>query len=150
MITTFLGNPIPVDYLQFIENQLSGENRQLWFFNNENHSNQEIQLYTKSGLLSNSYDKKSYWYEWISKGDYDLSKIKPTDPNGGITAEEVKKGFVIADTYDGLIFINLRDGSVWSFYEDDEDWENGNVYWLCEKYADSFTEFQGRLSPKPL
>ena len=79
MITEYLGRAIPKEYLDFIDNSSLKEGFQSWYFNSPYYHNKKINLYTKQGLLSNSYDKKSYWYEWISKGDYDVSKIKPLD-----------------------------------------------------------------------
>lgn len=73
-------------------------------------------MYTQKGLLSNSYDKKSFWYEWISKGDYDFSRLKMYEAEHRISVDEVKTCFVIADTFDGNLFINLHDGSVWVLF----------------------------------
>ncbi|MFK8302527.1 hypothetical protein ACI75Y_06415 [Capnocytophaga stomatis] len=149
MITKHLGKNIPKDYLEFIEKIDSKENFQVWYFNNPYRHNKQIKLYTKKGLLSNSYDKKSFWYEWISKADYDFEKVKPLRLDEPISIDEVKTCFTIADTYEGNVFINLYDGSVWHF-SDDSDWENDIDLYRCEKYADSFGEFLQMLNLKPI
>lgn len=149
MITTHLGRNILKNYLEFIEKMDSKENLQVWYFNNAHRHNKQIKLYTKTGLLSNSYDKKSYWYEWISKGDYDFEKVKPLRFDEPISINEVKTGFTIADTYEGQVFINLHDGSVWHF-RDDSDWENDITRYRCEKYADSFGEFLQMINLEPI
>ncbi|GIM54883.1 hypothetical protein [Capnocytophaga cynodegmi] len=149
MITKHLGRTIPEDYLEFIEKINSKENFQMYYFNNTYHNNKKINLYTKKGLLSNSYDKNSYWYEWISKGDYAFEKVKPLHPKEPISVDEVKTCFTIAGTYEGNVFINLHDGSIWHF-SDDSDWENEIILYHCEKYADNFCDFLQMISLKPI
>ena len=149
MITEYLGRAIPREYLDFIDNSSLKEDFQSWYFNSPYYHNKKINLYTKQGLLSNSYDKKSYWYEWISKGDYDVSKIKPLRQDEPIGIDELKTCFVIADTYEGNVFINLYDASVWHF-RDDSDWDSEMTLYHCEKLADSFGEFVQMLSLEPI
>lgn len=149
MISKHLGRNIPQEYLDFIATYTAKGDWKSWYLNNAHNQNKEIRLYTKKGLLSNSYDKKSYWYEWISKGDYDFEKVKPLRFDEPIAIDEVKTGFTIADTYQGNVFINLHDGSVWHF-SDDSDWENDIDLYHCEKYADSFGEFLQMLSLEPI
>ncbi|GIJ94012.1 hypothetical protein CAPN002_12300 [Capnocytophaga stomatis] len=149
MMTEYLGRKIPQVYLDFIESKTSEENMEMMYFNNEKHNNKKIKLYTKNGLLSNSYDKKSYWYEWISKADYTFEKVKALHTEEPISIDEVKTCFAIADTYEGNVFINLHDGSIWHF-SDDSDWVNDIDLYHCEKYANSFADFLQKISLKPI
>lgn len=149
MISKHLGRNIPQEYLDFIATYTAKGDWKSWYLNNAHNQNKEIRLYTQKGLLSNSYDKKSYWYEWISRAHYEFEKVKPLRPEEPIEIRAVKTSFTIADTTNGKVFLNLFDSSVWHF-TDDSDWLNDIDLYHYEKYADSFDEFLQMLSTKRL
>lgn len=140
MITNFLGNPIPADYLQFIENHQSQDFWLTMYPNTENQFSEEVFIWTKDELLAHSYDSQFVNYQYLAKSGLDFSQLDFNAENGQITAEEVQNGFVIGSLNGGFIFLNLSDASVWVWYAD----------MFCQKQVDSFTEFQKLLTSEPL
>lgn len=140
MITTFLGNPIPTDYLQFIENHQSQDFWLTMYPNTENQFSEEVFLWTTSQLLADSYHTQNPNYQYLSVSGLDFSNLDFNAENGQITPKEVQNGFVIGSLNGGFIFLNLSDGSVWIYYDDG----------FCQKQADSFTAFQELLTCEPI
>ncbi|CEN38510.1 hypothetical protein [Capnocytophaga cynodegmi] len=140
MITEHLGRKLPKEYLDFIT---SYEKQDFWltiYPNTENQFSEEVEIWTESQLLSNTYDKNNANYEWLSKSELDFSMIDFREDVCYITPEEVESGFVIGSLNEGFLFINLHNGSVWTWYSD----------MFCEKHADNFTKFEKLLTNQPI
>lgn len=132
MITKHLDREIPKAYLDFITDF---EEKYLWltfYPNTENQFSEEIDLWTEEKLFTKTYDTEHSDYQWLSVADLDFSMLDFKEENGTITKEEVRSAFVIGSFDGGFLFINLYDGSVWSWFHD----------MFCLKHADNFADFQ--------
>ena len=59
-----------------------------------------------------------------------------TREEDSLTPEKLQSAFAIGSGNEGIVFINLHDGSLWIWYSD----------MFCEKVAENFSDFQNLLS----
>lgn len=140
MIAKHLDREIPKAYLDFITDF---EEKYWWltfYPNTENQFSEEIDLWTEEKLFAKTYDTEYSDYQWLSVADLDFSMLDFKEENGTITKEEVQSAFVIGSFDGGFLFINLYDGSVWSWFHD----------MFCLKHANNFIDFQKLITNEPL
>lgn len=140
MITNHLGRQLPKEYLDFITNY---EKQDFWltmYPNTENQFSEEVFIWTKDQLLAHNYDNKLANYQYFISDGLNFENLDFNKESGTITAEEVKDGFVIGSLNEGFLFINLHDGSVWTWYSD----------MFCQKHADNFADFLQLLTEEPI
>lgn len=140
MITTHLGRQLPKEYLDFITNY---EKQDFWltmYPNTENQFSEEVFIWTKDQLLAHNYDNKLTNYQYFISEGLNFENLDFNKESGTITAEEVASSFVIGSLEGGFLFINLHDGSVWTWYSD----------MFCQKHADNFADFLQLLTEEPI
>lgn len=140
MITSYLGRALPQSYLDFIANYQTQDFWLTMYPNTENQFSEEVFIWTKDQLLAHNYDDKLSNYQYFSSEALHFENLQFNEKNATITVEEVASSFAIGSLEAGFLFINLHDGSVWSWYSD----------MFCQKHADNFAEFLQLLTEEPV
>ena len=137
--TTYLGRELPKEYINSIE---KGESFPEWltmFPDSEYEHNTEIEVWSKEHLLSHTYSKSFCNYAFFTRDDIDFSMLQTRDEDT-LTPEELQSAFAIGSVNEGIVFINLHDGSLWIWYHD----------MFCEKVAENFSDFQNLLTEESI
>ena len=137
--TTYLGRELPKEYVNSIE---KGESFPEWltmFSHTEYEHSTGIEVWNKEDLLSPSYSESFCSYAFFTRDDLDFSRLETRDEDT-LTPEELQSAFAIGSVNEGIVFINLHDGSLWIWYHD----------MFCEKIAENFSDFQNLLTEEPV
>ena len=133
--TIYLGRELPKEYINCIE---KGESFPEWltlYPDTEYEHSTEIEVWNKEDLLSPSYSESFCSYAFFTRDDLDFSRLETRDEDT-LTPEELQSAFAIGSVNEGIVFINLHDGSLWIWYHD----------MFCEKIAENFSDFQNLLT----
>ena len=136
---TYQGRELPKDYINSIE---KGEPFPEWltmFPHTEYEHSTEIDVWSKEFLFGNTYSDSFCNYAIFTRDDIDLSMLQTRDEDT-LTLEELQSAFAIGDVNEGIVFINLHDGSIWIWYHD----------MFCEKVAENFSDFQNLLTKESI
>ena len=136
---TYLGRELPKEYVNSIE---KGESFPEWlplYPHTEYEHSTEIEVWSKEDLLSPSYSESFCSYAFFTRDDLDFSRLETRDEDT-LTHEELQSAFAIGAVNEGIVFINLHDGSLWIWYHD----------MFCEKIAENFSDFQNLLTKEPV
>ena len=126
--TTHLGRELPKEYVNSIE---KGESFPEWltmFPHTEYEHSTEIEVWSKEFLLAHTYSESFCSYAFFTRDEDTL------------TPEELQSAFAIGSVNEGIVFINLHDGSLWIWYHD----------MFCEKIAENFSDFQNLLTKESI
>ena len=126
--TTYLGRELPKEYVNSIE---KGESFPEWlslYPDTEYEHKTEIEVWNKDFLLAHTYSESFCNYAFFTRDEDTL------------TPEELQSAFAIGSVNEGIVFINLHDGSLWIWYHD----------MFCEKVAENFSDFQNLLTKEPV
>ena len=137
--TTYLGRELPKEYINCIE---KGESFSEWltmFPHTEYEHSTGIEVWNKEDLLSPSYSESFCSYAFFTRDDLDFSRLETRDEDT-LTPEELQSAFAIGSVNEGIVFINLHDGSLWIWYHD----------MFCEKVAENFSDFQNLLTEESI
>ena len=133
--TTYLGRELPKEYVNSIE---KGESFPEWltlYPDTVYEHKTEIEVWSKEFLFGHTYSESFCNYALFTRDDVDFSRLE-TREEDSLTPEELQSAFAIGSGNEGIVFINLHDGSLWIWYSD----------MFCEKVAENFSDFQNLLS----
>ena len=137
--TTYLGRELPKEYINCIE---KGESFPEWltlYPHTEYEHSIWIEVWSKEDLLSHTYSESFCDYALFTGDDIDFSRLHTRDEDT-LTPEELQSAFAIGSANEGIVFINLHDGSLWIWYHD----------MFCEKVAENFSDFQNLLTKESI